>query len=59
MVCPVKLRKLVFLGAQVLELLEAYMSQTIMVKFETTLRLRKILVAFIMDILRIAYGLGR
>ena len=49
---PIKLRKLAFLGVQMLELLEANVSQTIMVKFEMALRLRKILVAFVIDILR-------
>ena len=49
---PIKLRKLAFLGVQMLELLEANVPQTIMVKFEMALRLRKILVAFVIDILR-------
>ena len=49
---PVELRKLVFLGIQVLDLLEADVPQTIVVKFEMTLCLRKVLVAFIVDILR-------
>ena len=49
---PVELRKLAFLGTQMLELLEANMAQTIMVKFEMTLRLREVLVAFIIDVLR-------
>ena len=51
-VCPIELRKLAFLGMQVLDLLEANVPQTIMVKFEMTLHLCKILVAFIADILR-------
>ena len=49
---PIELRKLTFLGVQMLDTLETNMAQTIMVQFEATLRLRKILVAFIVDILR-------
>ena len=49
---PVELRKLVFLGIQVLDLLEADVPQAIMVKFETSLRLHDILVAIVIDILR-------
>ena len=49
---PIELRKLAFLGVQMLEMLEANVPQMVMVKFEMVLRLRKILVAFIIDILR-------
>ena len=52
---PIELRKLTFLGVQMLDTLETNMAQTIMVQFEAALRLRKILVAFIIDILRSTY----
>ena len=56
---PIKLRKLAFLGVQVLETLEANVPQMIMVKFEMALCLREILVAFVIGILRDAYRGGR
>ena len=54
-VYPIELRKLALLGVQVLETLEANMPQAIMVKFETALCLREILVVFVIDFLRDAY----
>ena len=56
---PNEFRKLAFLGVQVLKLLETNVPQTIMVKFEMALRLREILVAFVIDVLRDSYRRGR
>ena len=43
--------KLLFWGAQVLEVLDTNVSQTIVIKFETSLSLGEILVALIMCVL--------